>query len=170
MDNFDNAVTYVLQNEAGYSDRKADLGGKTNYGITAALLTKVRPQLTVEQLTPDLAKEIIKEVFWTPLRLEEIHSSLIATAILDIAVNTGPHQAITCAQEALGYIVTDGVLGTKTIASLNDVADLHKWLYEFWLHLAGYYFGLVSQNSSQMANLRGWIDRSYRMVLLLEPV
>lgn len=181
MSNAANAITYVIQNEAGKSDRKIDLGGTTNFGITQKLLTQIKtdPKTqekwaalpdSVNDLEMGQAAQIIHEVFWVPLRLEEIHSALIATCILDIAVNTGPHEAGTCAQLALGYVVTDGILGTKTIASLNDVQDLDKWLYEFWLHLAAYYFGIVSMNSSQLGNLRGWIDRSYRMVLLLEPV
>lgn len=164
------AINYVLLNEGGFSNRKADLGGKTNFGITQTLLDKVRPGTIVENLTPPIASEIYEEVFVTPLRLKELTSQLIATCILDVAVNTGPHEAGTCAQLALGYSVTDGIIGTKTIEQLNAVTDEIGWLRNYLVHLTDYYMGRCAMNSSQYSNLRGWLDRALRMIVLLEPV
>lgn len=181
MDNFPNAVTYLLQNEKGYVNRANDLGGPTNFGITQKTLNalKIDPKTAqkyasfpddVANLTTDLATLIYRDEFWLKYRYDEITSLLIATCLLDVSVNTGPHEAGTCAQLALGYVVTDGVLGTKTIASLNSVEDLDRFLHEYLDHLTDYYFGIVSQNASQLGNLRGWIKRCLRMILLIEPV
>lgn len=182
-DNFPSAVTYLLQNEAGYSNKKSDTGGETNFGIRQAFLTQLKamnnddgtpkwPQLPtdVKDLTQDQAIQVYQVEFWEKYRYNEIHNLMMATILLDVSVNTGPHQAGTCAQLACGYVVTDGVVGSKTIATLNDVVELDKWLHDFLDHLTDYYFGVCAQNSAQFANLRGWIKRCLRMVLLLEPV
>ncbi len=179
--NFDNAVTYLLQNEKGYVNKENDLGGRTNFGITQKFLTAIKTDEKtapiyasfpddVVNLTQENAITIYHNEFWLKFRYDEIHNLAIATCLLDVSVNTGPHQAGTCAQLACGYVVTDGVIGTKTIATLNDIEDIDKWLHDFLDHLTDYYFGIVSQNSTQFGNLRGWIKRALRMILLLEPV
>jgi len=167
------ALTYVLQNEGGYSNNPKDPGGQTNLGITKDLLEKWNEHasenslptfLTVQFLIPDNVGQIYDWAFWTPLRLSEVPEA-IATAIMDIAVNEGGGQATTCAQKACGLMGADGVLGSKTIEALNHV-DLHEWLFNFVGHVQDLYVGKVVAVVSKLEFLGGWLKRSRRLFLL----
>src|SRR3984885_4018418 len=72
MSDFEKAIENVLQNEGGVSSQAADKGGATNFGITQGLLDKVRPGVSVSNMTIEGAKFIYQEVFWNPLKLDQV--------------------------------------------------------------------------------------------------
>lgn len=167
--NFDHAIEYVLQNEGGYSDESSDRGGRTNYGITESLLQRVMPGTDIRTITEDVAKSIYKQVFWDFLKLDQL-PQLQATCIFDVAVNAGPGEAVKIAQTACGFVVFDGVMGPKTIAALQHVDDDTKWLHDFIFAVQMHLVVIVANDSSQFKFLAGWLKRTLRMILLLEPV
>jgi lysozyme family protein len=165
MSDFGQAIAYVLQNEGGFVNNPNDPGGMTNFGITQNLLNSVMPNQAVQNLTQEIAMQVYEQVFWTPLQLAQL-DQMKATCLLDAAVNCGPKLAITCAQLASGFVVTDGVMGPKTINAINGT-DPERWLHDFMVHLKDHYCGICVQNPRQIVFLTGWMDRVIRMVLLL---
>jgi lysozyme family protein len=87
----------------------------------------------------------------------------IATAILDMAVNLGQANAVRLSQKAAN-LTSDGVLGPKTMSALQGI-DAPTWLYDVLGYLQDYYVDLGKDEF-----LKGWLARSRRMILLMEPV
>lgn len=123
MENFDLAIEYVFNNEKGYVNDPDDPGGETNLGITRDLLIKYQEEhpeaatWTIPTLTKDQAKEIYRDFFWEPMRLDEL-IFIAAQLILDCAVNRGQTAALVNAQVA-AKVNPDGHIGPKTIAAIN---------------------------------------------------
>lgn len=168
MDNFDAACTYLLENEGGWVDRADDAGGPTNWGITLPILSKWRgmPQTAEDarNLQETDARKLYRDIFWTPLRLDEVPPSL-ATALLDTSVNEGQGFAVIAAQKAMG-MVWDGVLGSKTIEALQHT-DPKKFIYDFVGEIQEHYVALAVARPENRVFLKGWLARSRRLFLLV---
>lgn len=129
--NFDYAINIVLKHEGGYSNDLNDSGGETNFGITQKELTKYYQQLNipnnVKDLTENDAKIFYKSVYWDKEHYNSIDSIKITDKIFDLAVNLGAKQSFIITQRALCRlgitVVIDGILGNKTIGSLNKIMD-----------------------------------------------
>lgn len=93
-----------------------DPGGLTKYGISR----RAYPDLDIEHLTLDQAREIYRRDWWDAMRLGELPER-IAFAVFDAAVNSGRRQAALWLQRSLG-ILADGVIGPVAIAAAR-VAD-----------------------------------------------
>lgn len=180
MADFNEAVRRTLGVEGGYSNRKSDRGGRTNFGITQGLLQEaigrgVVPAVSVEDLTEEQAVKIYRVFFWDALRLDEMDSQAVAEELFDTAVNMGTKAAVKILQRALrlggnhGGIVVDGVLGKKTMAYVNEVTDSLRdedTLFKIMNILQGArYIEIVEAFPDQVANLRGWLDKR----VLLKP-
>ncbi len=164
--NFETAINYVLQNEGGFVDDPSDSGGATSFGITESLYHSVFPgRLPIRDLSLDDAKRIYFEVFWKPLRLAELNSQAIATAILDQAVNRGPTNAVKLAQEVTGAKI-DGIMGNDTIRLLNDEPE-NSFVLEFKKQTERFYLSLVENHIGLKRFLQGWLNRANRLVTLV---
>lgn len=172
MDNFQPAVEYVLKNEAGFVNDPIDPGGATNWGITAHMLSSYRgKEITtddVKNLSHDEACAIYKQIFWNPLRLSELTSGVVATAILDIAVNRGPSHAVGYAQACAG-LKPDGILGSGTLAGLNGLPD-KTFLCRLIPSLVRGYAEICVHEPSQLKFLNGWINRAFRLMNFIEEM
>jgi lysozyme family protein len=166
MADFEKAIAYVLGDEGGESNRPNDRGGHTNFGITQDMLEKFSPGASLSLLTIDQAKAIYKKAFWIPIRLDEVQNQSFATAILDIAVNEGQFSAVKFAQQALGFLACDGILGSKTIESLN-AANTRDFLLKFIGAVQDRYADIVVAAPTQLEFLKGWLRRSRRILGLL---
>ena len=174
MDNFEKAIGYVLMNEGGLVDDPDDPGGITNFGITLRTLSDYfssghNPQRAatpddIKNLTLEQAKTIYRECWWEKMRLDEINHVGVATAILDIGVNSGPSRAIKTAQQAAGVRV-DGVMGPKTIDAINSTTP-----GDFVDHCASlmrdFYRELADMRPSSKKFLAGWLARANRIETL----
>lgn len=176
MGNFDLAIAFVLPNEGGYSNNSNDAGGPTKYGITLNTLQIWRhnSQLSasdVEVLTLDEAKQIYRSLWWNALNLDSVNDNSVATAIFDQAINRGPGTVGKEIQFILNNkfgsaILVDGVIGPKTVSAINAVrAD--EFLFEFVSDAQDKYIAIVLKNDSNMGFLRGWIDRTQKLLKLL---
>jgi lysozyme family protein len=166
MTDFNVSIEYVLQNEGGYVNNPSDPGNATNYGITMATLCAWRKapvtEQDVQELTVDEAKQIYQAGWWEPLNLGQLPQD-IATALLDTAVNLGQATAIAMAQKCVS-VTSDGIMGPMTINALRST-DNFGFLYNFINSVQEYYLSL-----GNTVFLKGWLARSRRMILLLEPV
>lgn len=156
MADFNIAITKTLVHEGGatITHDADDRGGLTKYGISQ----KAYPEIDIESLTEEQAKEIYKRDYWDMVKADQISSQEIAASIFDFAVNAGPGTAIKAAQRAAN-VASDGVLGPVSIGALNGM-DGTLFKYRYALEKIRHYRDVVTRNSSQRKFLLGWINRS----------
>jgi len=69
---FDTAMNFVFPHEGGYGFHPADRGGHTKHGVIQSTLSSYlkRPASVedVKNLTPEMARDIYKNMFWEPTR------------------------------------------------------------------------------------------------------
>ena len=173
MANFLLSVTYVLENEGGYVFDKADAGGCTNMGITLATLTTFRKVGCtiddIKNITKEEATEIYYQLFYRPLRLMFVRSNNIATAIMDVAVNSGNRNSVIFAQRTLIKLLFDtgvaGKMDDTTIESLNKV-DQAQFIDAFEVFVMRHYHDIVLRYPIDAKFLHGWSNRAGRLLTL----
>ena len=166
---FDKAFEYTMPFEGwdAYTNDPDDKGGATKYGITVRTLTAIRfdvdgdgdvTENDVKSLTYSQAKDILKRKYWDMIQADSIESERIAIKLFDCAVNMGPARATRIAQEALNDLrcglVVDGLMGPKTLSSLNG-SDEDVFFLFLVCRLEQYYVGL-----NQRKFLKGWLRRA----------
>jgi lysozyme family protein len=115
-------IEIVLKNEGGFQNNPKDKGNYangvlkgTNFGISA----RMYPDLDIENLTVEKAKEIYFLDYWTPCMLDEIEDPNNALQILDFCVTSGQYRAIRTAQKCSGSY-EDGIMGPASIKAINN--------------------------------------------------
>lgn len=174
MSEFSVALSYILDIRSegkGYSDRPDDLGGPTNSGISLRFLKTINQLATAEtikNLQSDEIENIYQRYFWNKM-LSQINNQNVANYIFDFLVNANPHVAYQMAQRALwsllpdrSLIKDDGVLGSITLDQINHAGSL--LLPPMRAERANYYREIAAKNPDQIANLEGWLNRTYRNV------
>ena len=171
------AELFILAAEGGYVDHPKDPGGATNYGITTATLKQARKHITglpgnVRDLTTEQALKIYDAFYWKPAGCDKLPSP-IDLLVFDGAVNCGVRQGVKFLQEALNVInedkdkdqlVTDGIIGKKTLAAVAERASSLRSLCAvvLWQRTL-YYQSLTADKAAFRAFLRGWINRLARL-------
>lgn len=79
--------------EGGWSDHKADPGGKTMYGVTQAKFTEMlkkwgKPNRSVRTITMPEALRIYREEYWLKCGAPKLHPG-VDLAVYDASVNSG---------------------------------------------------------------------------------
>lgn len=116
---FDEAFEILLEHEGGFSDHKADPGGKTKFGVTEAVAREVGYRGSMADLPLSLAKRIYKDKYWDAVQAEKLPAQ-VRYAVFDAAVNSGVRQAARWLQRAAG-VSDDGIIGTQTLAAANSM-------------------------------------------------
>lgn len=166
---FSHAVSHTLEAEGLFSDHAKDPGGATMYGITQAVARRHGIR-NVRSLTISQAVLIYYKDYWLRLRCDDIHSTEIATELLDAGVNTGIGNAVKFAQRAYNVlrnsdevsIIEDGKIGPMTVSALNNMS--RRYSRQLLMAMNGeqyrYYRMLVDQNPDRFrAFIRGWMRR-----------
>jgi lysozyme family protein len=107
--------------EGGFSNRsrKADPGGPTNFGVTAATLGAWRglgreaTAAEVKAMNRDEAVEIYAAQYWRPCGADKLPDGL-DLAVFDFAINSGPGKAVEYLQRVVGAPV-DRSFGAITL-------------------------------------------------------
>ena len=110
---WDSAFDLLMLNEGGYVNNPHDKGGVTMYGISK----KAYPDVDIENLTLDRAKEIYKKDYWDKCKCDYLPDCL-SVAVFDFAVNSGVKRAIKYLQLSLG-VTADGIIGNQTLGACN---------------------------------------------------
>lgn len=164
----DQALTFTLGNEGGYSNNPADPGGATNFGIIQRTLDRwngAHPDLDfpgdVKDLTQDQAEAIYRADYW---RWDDIASPAIAIKLFDIGVNAGLGTAVKLLQKAVNTFVNpplavDGQMGPMTLGAANGQSP-GALLDAVCKAQANYYNAIVARNPSQSVFLKGWLRRA----------
>jgi lysozyme family protein len=170
MSNFNSALQYVLTNEKGYVNRSDDRGGPTNFGITMPILAKLLARDVTDQdiqnMSQDQAAQCYLNYFWQPNRLDEVNSAAIATCVFDMIVNQRFGVGVKLAQLAAGFSVTDGIMGDKSLAAINSMTT-PDFISHFIVQCMDRYADIVVSDPTELANLKGWLNRVGRMITLM---
>lgn len=149
---WNSAFNLLMEFEGGFIDNPNDKGGATKYGISK----KQYPDLDIENLTIEKAKEIYHRDYWDRYKCRFLPDYL-SVALFDSVVNSNAKRMIKLLQKALGVTV-DGIIGNETIGAanrlpakkvLNDFLDLrleHLMSLKDWK-----YFG------------KGWAARVFKL-------
>lgn len=176
MSNFLKAYQYTLINEGGWSNHPNDKGGATMMGVTIGTYSRWlgRPatQEELRNITPKTVHAIYKEWYWDVSKLDEVKHFPIACAIYDIGVVCGPRTSVRIAQRALKalgdqFVLLDGVMARATLRALNE-ADPVAFVKEFKKLVDAHFRGIAERNANQTVFLRGWLNRSRRLLSLVE--
>lgn len=182
MSNFDQAVSVVLHHEGGLTNNKADPGGITNYGISLhylqSLIAKDPSLLSlydvdhqgdinsfdIANLDQAEAKQIYKTQWWDKNNYGAINDQVLATKILDLAVNIGATKANSLLQQAGNQVAVnpilkiDGIIGAQTISFINSL-DATAILSALYKLAKMYYENLVTKHPVLQQFLNGWLNR-----------
>lgn len=169
----DQQVADLIGREGGYTNRSADLGGPTRYGITQAVARAHGYAGDMAVLPLATAAAIYKSDYWTLPHFDLVaaQSPAVAAKLFDIGVNCGVATAGMLLQRALNVLFgsqlkVDGVIspGGASLVTLQSYLaaragnDDDLVLVELIACFQGErYAELVERNPSQRANIYGWI-------------
>jgi lysozyme family protein len=161
-DVFNKIFEYILSVEGGYSNDKADKGGKTKYGIIEVEARKYGYKGDMKDLTKDIAKDIYKNKYYLSNNLDKIKDKRVALSIADWTINSGSW-GLKKAQQAVNILkgdvlVVDGRIGEKSIEAINSV-NPELFLTQYHELQRKFYKAIVDNNPSQSVFLKGWLNR-----------
>ena len=177
----DGRVVYLgtAQHEGGYSDRKNDLGKKTNYGITQFSLDEYNNLWNsylkkgknfpkdVRQLKPIQAKQILDEMYFQRYGINKIKNTRITRNVFDEEMNQGTNAGKDIAEFVnkvkgtnfpLNKVVSDKLAAAINNLSLEESIEVNDLLT---LRRMERYFESVDKKPNlNINNLRGWYNRA----------
>ena len=185
MADFELAVAKTIANEGGdkYTETLNDNGGATKYGISLRFMVGVYESPdelkkskgtvierlfircptkdTIRYLTECEAKFIYKMYFWDRNRYGEISDQYIADKIFDLSVLMGAPKVNKIFQSCFN-LVSDGVIGQKTISELNMLPKFVKYDDIFNVienRFTKYLLSICNKDRTQDDKLKGWLNR-----------
>lgn len=171
-ENFDRCFELVVGHEGGFTNNRKDRGnwtsGKigvgqlkgTKYGVSAMAY----PDLDIQNLTLDQAKDIYLEDYWLKVRGDDLPTGLDYLAF-DMAVNHGVGTSAKLIQEAVGA-VPDGEIGPRTLERiagrdvfviLKEVAARRMVFYANIKTFKDFGLGWSRRTMDSLATALGWI-------------
>lgn len=174
-DRFESFFRQLQKEKGGYSDNPKDSGGETNHGVTLDIfntyreLGKQRDKMPddIKNLTKDEAKIIMRELFYDPLKLDQIRDEQTARHLFDAAILSGSPQATKWVQRELAekigsQIKDDGVMGSYTRQILNALSpsELAAINAGMAARREEFFNELVRKRPKDEDFIRGWIDRA----------
>ncbi len=166
----ENYIHTIIEREGGYVDHPDDKGGATKYGITIHTLGRWRgKEVTandVRNLDKQEAVSIYTQYYIVEPGLNNIEDDRLKMLMLDMAVHSGPVQAIRALQ-SLVRVKVDGVMGCITAQVVNHHPSIETLRKQYLATRIRFLVNLVKKNPSQVAFAAGWANR---MADLLETV
>lgn len=174
MSEMERILDYTITVEGGYSDRAADRGGPTKYGITIKTWSNYVGRPVTKQEMKDLtiaqAKACYRDLYYAPLNLDRFPVCL-RHVVFDMCVNHGQGTAVRLTQKMVNHLrgkeilETDGKIGPKTLAAINDLLKDFKQkdiIEAVCLMREKFYRAIVANDTTgtQIENLNGWLNRN----------
>ncbi len=167
MSQFEPAVNFVLKHEGTYYF-DPQTGEESQFGISKTFLISAKYAIQdPKKITIETAKEIYKQYFWDPYKLDQITNQKIATKVMDMIVNMGPSRAISLLQASInslgGACVIDGIMGPHTLITVNQFLGQNKeneerLLEELRIKCCDFYKKIAVGVNAK--NLKGWLNRA----------
>lgn len=163
----------LIQREgSAYTNRAADRGGPTKFGITLGTLREVRGSHVtaedVKNLTEAEARAIYLDVYIHRPGFHRILDERLRVFLIDFGVNSGQGTAAMALQRMIG-VMADGIVGPETVARLavRDAAKIYAGMLRARLRL---YVDIVlrdpavrrfrnTHGDTALENLSGWMNR-----------
>lgn len=156
---------FLLSFEGGYNKVKGDKGGATNKGVTMATWRKYgydkNEDKKIDEKDVMLITEfdaiyvILKPIYWDKWKADQINSQSIANLVVDWYWNSGAY-GIKIPQYVLG-LKQDGIVGTKTLAAINNYPNERELFQKLWQARKEYYERIGK--GTQKKFLKGWLNR-----------
>ena len=158
----------ILEGGGKYHVVRGDPGGATKWGVSQ----RAYPHLDIKNLSKLDALRIFELDYWIPARCPEIDNNQMAFEIVEFRFNANIGASARVAQRAAnevwrvaaggGYLLVDGLLGSKTLESLNELAAMSPlavfaWVARFNLLQLRYYRNLRPDLVKRF--LAGWTRR-----------
>jgi lysozyme family protein len=143
MADFDQACTRVLGSEGGYSDRGADRGGPTRWGITEKLARAKGYTGDMKDFPLESAKAVYLVDFWSVCKLGDLPDQKEAEDLFQMAVNSGP---------------------TFEKAALAATAAIDPETARLFVAQMRHFAEICNGHPDQIANLHGWLNRALAYV------
>lgn len=158
----DEIIAGVIAREGGYSNRAADSGGPTNFGITLATLREWRGDFTLTAddvlcISRREAEAIYRRDYIITPGFDRIPDPHLRAHVVDFGVTSGPATAALHLQKVLG-VRRDAVIGPQTLAAIAAVgaARTSNRLMLERIRLSG---KIAQRRPKDLANLGGWLNR-----------
>lgn len=171
-------ITQLIEREGReYSDRAADRGGPTKFGVTLKTLSAWRKRDCtaddVRNLQEPEARDIYRSRYLVEPGLYKIRDPYVLVLAFDCGVNHGTDRAVRWLQQIVG-VVDDGKLGPQTEVAIASYEPVR--LYRKLLAKRVRFFGQIiardpervraSQNGFrlQAENAGGWLNRAAEFI------
>jgi lysozyme family protein len=175
MSSFEPAVAVVLAHEGTdtnyWVDDGDDPGGETVWGWSMLTIMKLKlsPRdlgLEQDRFTPGCLKavskatcaELYRKYFWELYGYERLVDQVVATKVMDAAVNMSPHTAHCLAQRAAG-VAEDGILGPMSVQAINTL-EPRVFVAAYSMTLSNHYRAIASARPRSMKFLSTWLKRA----------
>jgi lysozyme family protein len=173
MADFTKAFQLMIAHEGGYVNDPDDPGGETYKGVARKIFSKWNGWTTVDMLKrqPGFPSNLDKDAelqesvsdfyrvtFWDQMKGDQITDQAVATSIFDFGVNAGMGTSASLAQMVVGA-KTDGVIGPKSVTSLNAFNNEH-FLAAFTVAKIARYVNIVKKRPTSQKYFYGWVLRS----------
>jgi len=175
LDQFKQTILpFTLLYEGGYVNIPSDKGGETYRGISRVHNPDWEGWPIVDGLKPLKRGDIINHAelkravaklyydrYFVANRFDEIASPKVALTLFDMDVHGG--YSVRMVQKVINRafskgLLTDGILGAKTLAAINEVPDM-TLCTEINRYRKDRFNRIVERDPSQEEYLEGWIDR-----------
>lgn len=166
-------IDEVIRVEGGYSNNKADRGGETMYGITAAVARANGYAGPMANMPRNVAERIYRKRYVEEPKFDQVLaiSESVGIELIDTGVNMGPARAAEFLQRWLNGFNTgryaelkvDGLIGPATRAALQSYLTSRGAEGEEVLvrglncSQGARYLGIAESNKSQRQFLYGWM-------------
>jgi lysozyme family protein len=173
MAKFSLAFLKMLSHEGGYINDPDDLGGETYKGIARnshgswpgwSIIDshKIKPDFpkSLESNTKlqNLVEKFYIELFWQPLKADQIQNQTSADSVFDFAVNSGLSNSARLVQSIVGTKI-DGIIGVITLNKINSM-DFGYFQAKLTVAKIEYYMNTIRKRPTSKKFLLGWISRS----------
>lgn len=155
-------IKKILGTEGGFSDRPADKGGPTNFGVTARTLGEYRhlgrdaTAQEVKNLTRPEAFGILYQKYLEAPGLNRVVDPILRELLVDMWVNHGGKNATLVVQKAM-KLPGDGVFGQNTLNAVNTNPLAFKIILAERIR---FYSRIIKRDPSQIVFAEGWFDRA----------
>jgi lysozyme family protein len=184
MMNVYDVTTAILKREGNgrYTNRAADKGGPTRWGITAKTLGQWRtlgreatPE-EVQALTEDEARRIFETVYYEEPRYQRLGDARVEAFLYDSTVTSGYHHTVILLQRALTLPEPerDGALGERTLKAWRAadagvvyaalIKERLRFMVQIALHDPAVVAFVDAHPATPLRNLAGWVNRTLEFV------
>jgi lysozyme family protein len=158
MAKYTKVIQKILKWEGGYCGN-IDGAICTMKGVTLATYRKFFGKdkccKDLKEITQAEWDLIFKEGYWNKLRADEIENQSIAELLVDWCWTSGRY-GIILPQRVLG-VKDDGVVGSKTLAAINDYPDQEELFWKFWNRRKRHFEDIAKNGKEKF--LKGWLRR-----------